>query len=377
MNSYHRVYTQINLDNIYHNVEQIRAKVPADVKIMPVIKADAYGHGAVAAAKILQTLADAYAVAVIEEALELRAAGINKPVLIVGTLSSAHFVEAVESDITVAVYTEDMAKKLSAAAVSVGKTASAHLVLDTGMNRIGMSCSEESIDMVKRIAALPSLDICGIFSHFATSDEADKTFSHTQHNRFTLFCKALEEEGIKLSCRHISNSAAVMDMPDCYFNMVRPGIITYGLLPSDEVDKTSLDLRPALQFKTHISYVKKVPAGQGISYGLTHTTDSERVIATVPVGYADGYPRLLSNKGRVIVKGRYAPIVGRICMDQFMIDVTHIEDVSVEDTVTLIGTDGGCTVSADEVASNAMTINYEIICGISKRVPRVYVHKGI
>ena len=373
MNSYHRVYTQINLDNIYHNISQIRAKSPKDVKIMPVIKADAYGHGAVAVAKILEPIADAYAVAVIEEALELRTIGVTKPILIVGTLSSSHFIEAIECDVTVAVYTLDMAKRLSNAAASVGKMASVHLVVDTGMNRIGMPCDSSSVELAKQIASLPFIDVCGIFTHFATSDEEDKTFSRVQHSRFEEFCTLLEQNGIELACKHICNSAAILDLPSSYFNMIRPGIITYGLYPSADVSSEVFDLRPAMELKTHISYVKKVPAGQGISYGLTYTTPSERIIATVPVGYADGYPRLLSGKGRVIVRGQYAPIVGRICMDQFMIDVTDIDGVREEDTVTLIGRDGGCYISADEVASHAMTINYEIICGISKRVPKVYI----
>lgn len=373
MNSYHRVYTQIKLNNIYHNICQIRSKISPQVKIMPVIKADAYGHGAVAVAKVLEPVANAYAVAVIEEALELRTAGVTKPILIVGTLSSAHFVEAVECDVTVAVYTEAMAKRLSNAAASVGKTASVHLVADTGMNRIGMPCDSSSVELAKRIASLPCIDVCGIFTHFATSDEEDKTFSHVQHSRFEEFCTLLEQNGIELACKHICNSAGILDLPSSHLNMIRPGIITYGLYPSDNVSTEVFDLRPALELKTHISYVKKVPAGQGISYGLTYTTPSERIIATVPVGYADGYPRLLSGNGRVIVRGQYAPIVGRICMDQFMIDVTHIDGVREEDTVTLIGTDGGCHISADEIASHAMTINYEIICGISKRVPKVYI----
>ena len=375
MNRYHRVYTQIDLNKIYHNVEQIKSKVSENIKIMPVVKADAYGHGAVAVAKALSPIADAYAVAVIEEALELRSAGVTKPILIVGTLSSAHFTEAVECDVTVAVYTEEMAKRLSDVALSLGKEAFVHLVLDTGMNRIGMSCTNESVELAKRISNMPFLNVCGIFSHFATSDESDKTFSDIQHKRFEEFCCKLQSVGINPEVKHMCNSAAILDLPDCYYNMVRPGIITYGLYPSDEVSKTSFNLEPALELKTHISYVKHVPAGEGISYGLTHTTASDRIIATVPVGYADGYPRLMSNKGRVIVRGQYAPIVGRVCMDQFMIDVTDIPDVCIEDSVTLIGSDGECFISVDEVAANAMTINYEIICGISKRVPKVHIKK--
>lgn len=374
MSTYHRVYAQIDLNCIYHNIAQVKKARP-DVAIMPVVKADGYGHGAIETAKVLTELADGYAVAVIEEAVELRDAGITKPILIVGTLSSHHFKTAVLYDIIVPLYTETMAKNLSDAAAALGKTASAHLVLDTGMNRIGMPCNAHSIDLVKKISAMPSLDICGIFSHFATADEADKTFSMMQIRRFEDFCSALKSIGISPRCRHIANSAAIIDMADTSFNMLRPGIITYGLNPSDEIDKSVLSLRPAMELKTHITHVKRVPKGEGISYGLTYTTPSERIIATVPVGYADGYPRLLSGKGRVIVRGSYAPIVGRICMDQFMIDVTDIDGVCAEDTVTLMGRDGDCYIGADEIAAHAMTINYEIICGISKRVPRVYIEK--
>lgn len=374
MSTYHRVYAKIDLNCIYHNITQVKKARP-DVAIMPVVKADGYGHGAIETAKVLTELADGYAVAVIEEAIELRDAGITKPILIVGTLSSHHFKTAVLYDIIVPLYTETMAKNLSDAAAALGKTASAHLAIDTGMNRIGMPCTPSSIELVKKISAMPSLDICGIFSHFATADETDKTFSMTQIKRFEDFCSNLKSIGINPQCKHIANSAAIIDMPQTSFNMVRPGIITYGLNPSDEIDKTVLNLKPAMELKTHITHVKRVSAGEGISYGLAYTTSSERIIATVPVGYADGYPRLLSNKGRVIVRGEYAPIVGRICMDQFMIDVTDIDGVSAEDTVTLMGTDGDCFIGADELAAHAMTINYEIICGISKRVPRVYIEK--
>lgn len=374
MKNYHRICAEINLGNIYHNISQIRKKFDKDVHIMPVIKADGYGHGAVQSAQVLEKKADAFAVAVIEEAKELRSAGITKPIMILGTLPSARYEEALANDVIIPIYTEEMAKLLSDAAKNMNKLARTHLAIDTGMHRIGMKCNNEGIELVKKIMSYDGIEVSGIFSHFATADYADKAFSDVQWERFRIFCEDLEKEGIKIPCKHICNSAAIMDMPKMAGNLVRPGIITYGLYPSDEVNKSALDLRPAMELKSHISFVKEVKAGCGISYGQTNVSDKDRIIATVPVGYADGYPRLLSDKGRVIIRGEYAPIVGRICMDQFMVDVTHIPDVSIEDTVTLMGKDGNCYIGAEEIAHHAMTINYEIICGIGKRVPRVYVN---
>ena len=372
MNSCHRTHAQVNLKNIQYNVEKIKKSLPDGTKIMPVIKADAYGHGAVETAKSLNSVSDAYGVALIEEAIELRQNGITKPILIVSTISDACFETAIENDITIAIYTLEMATKLSETAKSLGKKAKAHLVVDTGMNRIGMKCDDASLNVAKEISSLPSLDISGIFSHFATSDETDKTFSKLQYKRFVDFCDKLKALGINPEVRHICNSAAVLDLPLFSLDMVRPGIVIYGLAPSDEVS-VPFELRPALELKSHITHIKSVEKGEGISYGLTHIANAPRTIATVCAGYADGVPRLLSNAGRVIVKGKYAPIVGRVCMDQFMIDVTDIKDVCVDDIVTIIGTDGDCFISCEEVAKTAMTINYEIVCGINKRVPRVYI----
>ncbi len=371
MNPCHRTYAKINLENICYNIEEIKKILPEGTKLMPIIKADAYGHGAVEVAKHISSLSDAYGVALIEEALELRQNGVTKPIIIVGTTSDMCFDEAIENDITVAIYTLDMAIKLSRTAQKLGKVAKAHFVLDTGMNRIGMKCDEESLNMAVKINSLPFIDIGGIFSHFATSDEKDKAFSLIQYNRFVDFCDKLTSLGVSLETRHICNSAAILDLPSFSLDMVRPGIIIYGLEPSDEVS-FPFELKPALELKSHISHIKTVEKGEGISYGLTHKLDAPRIIATVCAGYADGVPRLLSNKGRVIVNGQYAPIVGRICMDQFMIDVTDIKGVAVSGVVTIIGTDGDLTISCEEVAKISQTINYEIVCNINKRVPRIY-----
>ena len=371
MNNYYRVCANINLGALKSNISEIKKAMPSGTLIMPVVKADAYGHGATEVAAAINDSAYGFGVATIEEAMELRQSGVKKPILILGTLSSNHFEEAVRHDITVNIYTEDMAKQLSMAATTLGKKATAHISLDTGMNRIGIKCDDDGFETFKKIISYPCLEITGIFSHFATADEKDKEKALGQRQKFDDFCNRIEKSGIHIPVKHINNSAGICDFNDVPYDMVRPGIILYGFYPSDEVSK-EINLTPVMELKSHVSYIKKVPAGEGISYGLTYVTETERTIATIPVGYADGYPRLLSNKGRVIIKGKYAPVVGRICMDQFMVDITDIDGVSIEDEVTLIGRDGASFIGADEIAEQAGTISYEIVCGISKRVPRVY-----
>ncbi len=371
MNEYHRIYAEIDTKAIKQNIRSIKSALPKGCLVMPVVKADAYGHGAVAVSKLLADDADYFGVATIEEALELRGAGILKPVLILGTLSYKHFDEAVQNDITVNIYTDEMANKLSAAAKKCGVKANAHIAVDTGMGRIGVSCDADGIALAKKICSYSEINVCGIFTHYATADEADKTTANMQRERFEDFVDKLRACGTDLELRHICNSAAICDMNDKCYSMVRPGIIVYGLNPSNEI-LNKLDLKPALSLKTHVSYIKKVSKGDGISYGHKYIAPSERIIATIPVGYADGYPRMLSGIGRVLIKGEFAPIVGRVCMDQFMVDITDIPDVKIEDSVILIGSDGDKEITADELASLCGTINYEIVCGIGKRVPRVY-----
>jgi len=371
MNAYHRVYCLIDLGVIKNNISQIINNIPKGTRVMPVVKADGYGHGALEIAKSITDYSYGFCVATIEEAMELRNSGIKKPILILGTLSSHCFEEAVLNDISVNIYTLEMAKKLSEVCEKCEKKARIHISVDTGMNRIGLSCSEKGIEEALLIAGCKNLITEGIFSHYATADEEDKTTALIQRDRFSEFCNKLKEKGLNFDCLHICNSAAICDLNDKSYWAVRPGIIIYGLYPSQEVSK-KLSLKPALELKTHISFIKEVEAGEGISYGHSYVTKEKRIIATIPVGYADGYPRALSNKGRVIINGKYAPIVGRVCMDQFMVDISDIPDVKTEDTVTLIGTDGDAHISADEIANICGTINYEIICGIGKRVPRVY-----
>lgn len=358
---YQRVYAEIDIGAIRRNLINIKSK--ADRKLLVVIKANAYGHGAQAVARATKDIADYFAVATIEEAVRLREDNIHNPILILGYVSPEYFPELVKYDIEQTLFDPESAALLAAAG---GK---AHIAVDTGMGRIGFAPSDESADIIKRIYELEGIKIEGIFTHFATSDEKDKSFSKEQFGLFTDFVAKLESRGVKIPLKHAANSAAIIDMPSVGLDMVRSGIITYGLKPSCDVG--DIDIKPALKLKTHVVYVKTVPKGTSVSYGRTYVTDAERVIATIPVGYADGYPRALSNKGRVVINGRYAPIIGRICMDQFMVDVTDIQNVKVGDEVELISD----MIPVEEISKIEGTINYETVCKISDRVPRIYINE--
>lgn len=377
MNHYYRVYAAIDLDAVCHNISEIKKLVGPDTKIMPVIKADGYGHGAVPVAKALNKIGvDGFAVAIIEEGIALRKQGITKPILILGYTSEYQYASLIQHEIEQTVFSYEMAEAISKFAVTMKKEARIHIKVDTGMNRIGFKPTEESVGQVQRIQKLPNIKIQGIFTHFACADEEDKTSARYQKELFDQFVSKIEEKGIEIPVKHVSNSAAIMDLRECRMDMVRSGIITYGLYPSEEVDKSAIDLKPALSLISHVIHVKEVGPGEGVSYGSTFVTDRKTRIATIPVGYADGYPRALSSRGRVIIRGQYAPIIGRICMDQFMVDVTDIEGVSVMDRVTLVGTEGDKNISVEEAADLAGSFNYEFVCGIGKRVPRVYFQDG-
>lgn len=373
-----RVYAEINLDAICQNVQNAMDKVGKDTKMMAIIKTDAYGHGAVPVAKALNEIGIyAFGVATVEEAVQLRRAGLENPILILGYVFPADYELLVKNDIMHAVFQYETAKALSEQASVLSKTVKIHIKVDTGMGRIGMQTTEESLAEIEKIAALPNLEIDGIFTHFACADEADKTSCLHQKEKFLDFVQKLDARGINIPIKHMCNSAGIIEFPDGFLNMTRSGIMTYGLYPSEEVNKANLKLQPALQLKSHVAFVKSVGKGFTVSYGSTYVTDKKQtVIATVPVGYGDGYPRALSNKGRVLIHGQYAPIVGRVCMDQMMVDVTDIPNVRQGDTVTLVGTDGDKRISVEEVADNAYSFNYEFCCGINKRVPRVYIRNG-
>lgn len=369
-----RTEAAIDLDAAEHNFNVTRAKLPQHVKLLCVIKADAYGHGAVELAKLFEDRADFYGVACIEEAIELIQAGIKTPVLILGAVAREYFADIVKYGIRIPIFSYDDAKALSEEAQRQGKTVPFHLCVDTGMSRIGFQVSEDSADSCKEIARLPGIIAEGLFSHFATADETDLSKAVAQRERFKQFIRMLEARGMDIPIKHINNSAGIMNF-DEYFDMCRMGIILYGLYPSHEVDKSLLEIKPVMEWRTHISFIKELEEGREISYGGTYKTQETRRIATIPVGYADGYPRCLSNRGKVLINGQFAPITGRVCMDQFMVDITGI-DAQVGDTVILIGKNGDHELSMEEVSESAYSFNYELPCRIARRVPRTYYRGG-
>ncbi len=374
MRQYDRTYAEIDLQAIKYNMEQVRKNISNNTSIMTVVKADAYGHGAVPVAKALSSQADAYGVAMIEEALELRDAGIDKMILILGYTGEDWYDEVVRHNISQTVYTYEMAEKLSKTAVSLGKKTPIHIKIDTGMGRIGFAPTEESADVVTKIARLPGVYIEGIFTHFARADEKNADAVREPFAHYMNFVQRLEKKGVKIPIHHVSNSASVISFREANLDMVRSGIITYGLYPSEDVAKDILHLRPAMSWKARISFVKSVESGSSISYGGTFTAPKPMMIATVPVGYADGMKRSLSGLGRVLVHGEYAPVLGRICMDQFMIDITDIPNVKIGDTVTIFGKDGENEIPVEEIAGLSHSLNYEFVCSITNRVPRKYIN---
>lgn len=371
---YFRTEAAIDLDAAEHNFNITRAKLPENVKLLCVIKADAYGHGAVPLAKLFEGRADFYGVACIEEAIELKKAGIKTPVLILGAVPKEFYSDIVKYDIRVPIFNLEDAKALSAEAIRQSKTAPFHFCVDTGMSRIGFQVNKESADACLEITKLPNIEAEGLFSHFATADEKDLSKAIAQRDKFKEFIKLLEERGINIPIKHINNSAGIMNF-DEYFDMCRMGIILYGLYPSHEVDENLLKIKPVMEWRAHITHIKELEPGREISYGGTYKTGETRRIATIPVGYADGYPRCLSNKGKVLINGEFAPITGRVCMDQFMVDITGI-DAKVGDTVVLVGKSGSKELSMEEVSERAYSFNYELPCRVARRVPRTYYRDG-
>ncbi len=376
MKEYYRVYADIDLDAIYENVKNAKALLKKDTKMMAIVKADGYGHGAVEVARQIDELVDAYGVAILEEGIELRKAGFTKPILILGYTPKPLYPAMIRYDIATAVFTMEMAKEISDTAVAMHKNANIHIKLDTGMSRIGFAITKESKEIIEQIAKLPGIEIKGCFSHFARMDEKDKTKANEQFAKFTKMVNVLEKDGVDLGIRHISNSAGIMEAPEVQMDMVRNGICLYGLYPSEEVQKERLPLKPAMELKAYVSYVKTLEPGVEIGYGGTYTTTKKTRVATIPVGYADGYSRCLSGKGSVLIHGKKAPILGRVCMDQFMVDVTDIDNVCVGDRVTLFGKDGDSCITIEEISAMAHSFNYEFVCDIGKRIPRVYYRHG-
>lgn len=372
---YHRTYVNIDLDAINFNIDNVLKKLDGRAKLLAVIKANAYGHGAVEVGRALADKCDFFGVACVDEAMELVNAGIKNDILVLGRVSAYNYENVVKHNIRIPIFTLEDAKALSEVAVKNNKTALFHFCVDTGMSRIGFQVNDESADICTEICALPNIKAEGLFSHFATADEKDLTKAIAQRDKFVKFANMLEDRGIEIPIKHINNSAGIMVF-DEMFDMVRSGIITYGLYPSADVDESLIDIKPAMEWKSHISHIKTLEKGREISYGGTFTTTRDTVVATIPVGYADGYPRCLSNIGRVIINGHYANILGRVCMDQFMVDVTDIPDVKLEDEVILVGRQGDCVLSMEEVSNNAHSFNYELPCRVALRVPRLYYENG-
>lgn len=373
MNRYLRCYAEISLEAIGHNIREVKKRLPEGVKLLGVVKANAYGHGAVPVASYLENQVDYFATATIEEAVELRENGISAPILILGYVSPSQYGDLVEYDITQTIDSYAQALALEKEAARQNRKAKAHLAVDTGMTRIGFQVTEHDADEAAKIADLPHIELEGMFTHFSCADQEDKTYCSMQMEKYDKMTALLAERGVTIPLRHICNSAGIMEFDDHRFEMVRSGIITYGIYPSEEVKKERLDLIPALSWKSHVIHVKEVGPGIGVSYGATYVTEKPMTrIATVSAGYADGYPRALSNQGCVLIHGKKAPIIGRICMDQMMVDVTDIPDVQVEDVVTLVGTDWDETITIEEIANPAARFDYEMLCDISSRVTRVY-----
>ena len=369
-----RVYAGINLSAVLHNLEEMHKNIATNTKIVAVIKTDGYGHGALPIAQAIEHVDYlwGYAVATVDEAMMLIDDGRKKPILVLGISFPEHFDAIVRNDIRSCVCDFETAKKLSAIAVSKDKKCHIHIKIDTGMSRIGFQVNEDTANTIFLISKLPNIVIEGIFTHFACADELDKTPTYVQMELFQKMYSLLVDRGVHIPIKHCSNSAGIVDIPDANMDMVRAGIILYGLWPSNEVNKYGMDLQPVMSLNSHISYLKESEEGRKISYGGTYETTEKQLIATIPVGYGDGYARSLSNKGHVIIRGQKAPICGKVCMDQFMVDVSHIEGVRVGDAVTLLGRDENESITMEELGDLSERFNYEFACLITPRVPRVY-----
>lgn len=370
-----RIFAEIKLENALKNMEAFKNNINKDTRIIAVIKADGYGHGSVKLAHTIENLDYLYgfAVATAEEALELRDNNIKKPILILGYTFNDDYEELIKNNVTLCVFTKTMLKEINEAASKCNLMATVHIKVDTGMSRIGVKPNDEGLEIVKYAVELDNINVEGMFTHFSKADEIDKSFTKKQIERYLSFNKLLEENGISIKYKHISNSAGIIEVKDANLDIVRAGITLYGLWPSNEVSKDIIDLHPLMTLKSSVVYVKTIDKDTMVSYGGTYCAEDNVKIATIPCGYADGIPRGLSNKGQVLIHGKRCNIVGRVCMDQFMVDVSHIDDIDILDEVVIIGTQGNETITAEEVGDISGRFNYELVCEISKRVPRVYI----
>lgn len=378
MKSYTRIRARIDLDAIEYNIEKMKENLPEDTKLIVVAKADCYGHGALQTTSLLslKEYVWGFAVATLDEAIVLRRGGITKPILVLGCIFPEQWVDALENNIRITVYTEELTKVLSDLAVKMGRKAYVHVKLDTGMGRIGFTPGKEGADKIEEISKLPNIVMEGLYTHFSKADEGDKSYTMKQMEAYTWMKKELTGRGITFSYYHCCNSAGIIDLKGAGQNLSRAGISTYGMYPSEEVHKENVDLKPALELISHVAFVKWVDEGEMISYGGTYVTKRRTKIATIPVGYGDGYPRSLSNKGYMLIHGKKAPIIGRVCMDQCMVDVTEIEDVKFGDEVVLVGRDGDEYLSVETLSRLSDRFNYEFVCLMGKRIPREYIRRG-
>lgn len=376
---YGRVYAEVDLDALHFNMEQMHRKISPDTRMMGIIKADGYGHGAVQLGRELEQLGYifGYGVATAEEAFILREAGLEKPILILGYTFPYAYEQLIEKEIRMTVFRYDTLDELASCAAKQGKRAKIHVKLDTGMSRIGIRPDESGLQFIKKALTCEGIETEGIFTHFAKADETDKTSAKRQIDQMSRFVKQVEQEiGYRFPLRHCSNSAGILEIKDANMDMVRAGITMYGLWPSEEVSRESISLHPLLSLKSRLVCVKEVEEGTQVSYGGTYTAEKNMRIATVPVGYGDGYPRGLSGKGYVLIGGKRAPILGRVCMDQFMVSVDDIPEAEEGTEVTLIGKDGEAQITMEELGILSGRFNYELACNLGKRIPRVYVKDG-
>lgn len=378
MKSYTRIRARIDLDAIEYNIEKMKENLPEDTKLIVVAKADCYGHGALQTTSLLslKEYVWGFAVATLDEAIVLRRGGITKPILVLGCIFPEQWIDALENNIRITVYTEELTKVLSDLAVKIGRKAYVHVKLDTGMGRIGFTPGKEGADKIEEISKLPNIVMEGLYTHFSKADEGDKSYTMKQMEAYTWMKEELAGRGITFSYYHCCNSAGIIDLKGAGQNLARAGISTYGMYPSEEVHKENVDLKPALELISHVAFVKWVDEGEMISYGGTYVTKRRTKIATIPVGYGDGYPRSLSNKGYMLIHGKKAPIIGRVCMDQCMVDVTEIEDVKFGDEVVLVGRDGDEYLSVETLSRLSDRFNYEFVCLMGKRIPREYIRRG-
>lgn len=380
LEKYQRVYAAVDLDAICYNMEHMHANLKPGTRMIGVIKTDGYGHGAVPIGRELEKLdyVFGYAVATAEEALILRHAGLTKPILILGYTFPYCYEELIRQEIRPAVFRQDTIDELAACAARLHKTVKVHIKVDTGMTRVGIRPDESGLAFVDKVLHTEGIELEGIFTHFARADETDKSCARKQLDRFREFIRQIEQSfDYSIPVKHCSNSAGIVELPEANMDVVRAGITLYGLWPSDEVSRDIVPLKPALTLKSHIVYIKEVDEGVAISYGGTYVTPKKMRVATIPVGYGDGYPRGLSNKGHVLIRGKKAPILGRVCMDQFMVSVEDIPDAQEGDEVTLIGTDGAEQITMEELGGLSGRFNYELACDLGKRIPRVYMKDGV